>query len=242
MLFSSKRRVRSRTSRSRRSFLDSDGVKRALDLCGAVIALVIFSPVLFVCVVAIRSSGARSVIFRQVRIGLRGEVFEVLKLTTMKDDAHLNGPLISRAKDPRATRLGRVIRAFGFNELPQLVNVIRGEMSIVGPRPELPNYVAMWSPDVKEKVLSVRPGITGAGTLRFWHEGSLLEGKEDVDRAYLEEIVPEKLRTEIWYITHRTLWLDLSVMALTLIRACGGSRLFRSDLSASRIATREEGS
>ena len=213
-----------------------------MDLCGAVIALVIFSPLLLMCAVAIRLSGSRSVIFRQARIGRHGNVFEVLKLTTMKDDAHLNGPLVSKARDPRATRVGRVIRAFGFNELPQLVNVIRGEMSIVGPRPELPNYVAMWSPDVKEKVLSVRPGITGIGTLRFWDEGSLLEGNGDVDRAYLEEIVPEKLRTELWYVTHRTFWLDLRVMVLTLIRACGGSRMSRSNPSVAQIPHQEEGS
>ena len=242
MLFSSRSRHRSHPVKVGNTFFDSAAVKRAVDLCGALIALVIFSPLLFICAVAIRSRGARSVIFRQARVGLHGEVFEVLKLTTMKDDAHLSGPLVSKAKDLRATRVGRVIRAFGFNELPQLVNVIRGEMSIVGPRPEVPKYVALWSPDVKEKVLSVRPGITGTGTLRFWHEGSLLEGKEDVDRAYLEEIVPEKLRTEIWYVTHRTLWLDLRVMAFTLMRACGGSRLFRSNRSAAQVATQEEGS
>ena len=207
--------------------------KRIMDVLVALFALIIFSPILILSAAAIRLGGSHSVFFRQARIGRNNKPFLMLKFTTMHDDAHVNGLLISTAKDSRVTKVGKIVRDFGINELPQLVNVLRGEMSIVGPRPEVRKYVDLWSPELKEQILSVRPGITGTGTLRFWHEGALLDGKSDVERAYIEEILPEKLRIELWYVTNRTQWLDIRIMFITLLKALGGSRLFRS-------ASREE--
>lgn len=222
------------------SFLNSDRVKRIVDVCMAVVALVTFSPLLLACAVVIRSSGARSVTFRQQRVGRGGKPFNVLKFSTMKDDAHLTGPLVSTGDDKRVTRVGRIIRAYGFNELPQFLNVIRGEMSIVGPRPEVAKYVDKWAPEIKDEVLSSSPGITGLATINFWHEGAFLENKDDVERAYLEEVLPEKLRIELWYVRNRTLWLDLRIMAFTLVKAFGGSRLAGSNASIVKLPSTEE--
>ncbi len=130
--------------------LNSGMTKRALDILGAVILLIIFSPIILLSALFIRLSGSRSVIFRQTRIGLNGKPFQLFKLTTMKPQSHLNGPMISTRRDSRVTLLGRFLRAFGFNELPQLVNVLRGEMSLVGPRPEVPRYLEHWSSEIND--------------------------------------------------------------------------------------------
>lgn len=203
----------------------SRAIKRALDLSLAVLGLVAFFPVLLLCGLAIRLTGSRRVFFCQQRVGRHGKVFEILKLTTMSDDAHLNGPKVSQRSDIRTTKVGAIIRAFGFNELPQFVNVLKGEMSIVGPRPEVPEYVMLYPLNVTAKILAVRPGITGLATLKFWHEGSLLEDENDVERMYLEEILPEKIRTELFYVTHWNLWLDLRIMIATVIKTLRGTRL-----------------
>ena len=188
------------------------------------VGLIVFAPILLICGIAILSAGSRHIIFRQARIGLHGAPFQILKLTTMKDGAHLNGPLVSTRSDPRATRVGTAIRALRFNELPQLINVLKGDMSIVGPRPEVPDYVARWPSDVKDRILSIKPGLTGLATVEIWHEGSLLEDKEDVERFYLEEILPRKLLTELWYVSNGTPWLDLCIITRTLVKSFGGSR------------------
>jgi lipopolysaccharide/colanic/teichoic acid biosynthesis glycosyltransferase len=159
----------------------------------------------------------------------------------MRHDAHLAGPLVSTGEDVRVTRAGRIIRVFCFNELPQLINVLRGEMSLVGPRPEVPKFVAYWAPAVKDQILSVRPGITGLATVRIWHEAFLLEGKADVERAYLEEVLPQKQQLDLWYVRNRGFWLDLRIMFLTLLKALSGSRqLYRFIYRARQILSLEE--
>lgn len=198
-----------------------------MDIVGAIGALVVFSPLLLVCAGLIRLSEIRSVIFRQERVGRYGRTFSMLKLATMKEDAHLRGPLVSTSSDARVTPIGRVIRALGFNELPQFINVLRGEMSIVGPRPETPDYMKYWPEEAAPKILSVRPGITSLTTLRYWNEASLLDGQEDPERYYLEKVMPKKLKLDLWYVSNRTLGMDLKIMLQTLGKAFGGSRLFR---------------
>lgn len=222
-----------------RDFLNSDVVKRALDTCLALTALIGFSPILVICALAIRLGSAQNVLFRQERVGRHGCIFKVIKLTTMKDEAHLTGPKLSLKRDPRVTRLGHAIRAFGFNELPQFINVLKGEMSIVGPRPEVPEYVKHWPGDSRDRILAVRPGITGLATVQFWHESSLLDAEDDVERVYLEDILPQKLRTELSYVAQHTLWLDLRIMAITLKKALGGSRHFRSGHDPKQIPPQE---
>ena len=239
MLSTSGRTGRTLRSSPLRDFLNSDAVKRALDICVALAALIGFAPILVICALAIRLGGARNVLFRQERVGRHGGIFEVVKLTTMKDEAHLTGPKVSVNTDPRATRLGSAIRAFGFNELPQFINVLKGEMSIVGPRPEVPEYVKHWPGDTRDTILAVRPGITGLATVQFWHEGSMLEAADDPERVYLKDILPEKLLTELSYVVRRTLWLDLRIMAITLKKALAGSRQFRSASDPEQIPPQE---
>lgn len=213
------------------SILNSGRFKRVVDVVGALAALIIFSPIVILCMVAIRLGGEPSVIFRQERVGRNGNSFKILKLSTMKPGAHLSGPLVSTNKDPRVTRVGRIIRPWRLNELPQFVNVLRGEMSLVGPRPEVTKYVAQWAPEFKQKILAARPGITGLATVRFADEGSILngdgKGNHDVERVYVHDILPVKLQIEHWYVTHRTFWLDLRILLLTPVVAWGGRRFCR---------------
>ena len=228
---SSPRALVRQTSRPLLSILNSKGVKRIFDVAGALFALIIFSPVLVICAVAIRLGGASSVIFRQERIGQGDKPFRILKLTTMKSDAHLAGPLITAANDTRLTPVGRIVRPPHLDELTQFINVLRGDMSIVGPRPSVAKFVEHWPPAVRHQVLSVRPGITGLATLFFHNEGKLLANKADVERAYVEEFLPQRLSLDLWYVNNRTLGLDIRILALTLIRCLGVSRLFPSSTS-----------
>lgn len=225
MLFSPINLLKRRTDRSKRLFTNSFKVKRVLDILFALAGLIAFAPILLLSAAAIRLGGAREILFTQKRVGLYGESFKIVKLATMREDAHVNGPLVSANEDPRTTRAGRIVRGFCLNELPQFLNVLRGEMSLVGPRPEVPRYVEYWPPDVKRELLSVRPGITGLATIHIWDEASLLDGREDMEQAYLEELLPRKLRVELWYVRNRTFWLDLRILLVTLIKAFGGRRL-----------------
>ena len=234
MLFSTKSLLRRRTDRSERLFTNSFKVKRVLDILCALAGLIAFTPILLLSAAAIRLGGAREIIFKQRRVGLDGKPFDILKLATMREDAHLDGPLVSASRDPRVTRAGRIVRGFCLNELPQFVNVLRGEMSLVGPRPEVPRYVEHWPPEVKRKLLSVRPGITGLATIHIWDEASLLDGRKDMERAYVDELLPRKLRVELWYVRNRTFWLDLRILVLTLIKALGGRRLLLRSKSGKR--------
>jgi len=221
------------------SFLNSYGVKRIVDVGGALLALVILSPALLVCAVAVRLSGAPSVVFCQERVGRDGTPFQILKFTTMGEGAHLAGPLITAANDVRLTRVGRILRPFHLDELLQFVNVIRGEMSIVGPRPSVSRFVDWWPQGVREKVLTVRPGITSLATLYFCNEAALLAGQTDVERAYLEDLLPQRLSLDLWYMSNRTLWLDLHIMFSTLVKVLSGSRLFDTTTISARVLSSE---
>src|ERR1700739_1446116 len=150
--------------------LRNEGVKRLIDIIGAVVGLVIFSPVLILSIVLVYLSGSRKIFFKQERIGRFGKPFILYKFTTMEDNAHIDSPLVSKVGDARITKIGKLLRMTNVNELPQFINVLKGEMSIVGPRPEVPRYVECWSPQVQKKVLSVKPGITGYTTIKYWKE------------------------------------------------------------------------
>jgi len=239
MRSSTKSALRDGASGLLQRILNSYGTKRIVDVCGALVALSIFSPIMLLCTMAIWLGGSPSVVFRQERVGRNGKPFKILKFTTMRGDAHLIGPLVTASKDRRVTRVGRIIRPCRLNELPQFINVLRGEMSIVGSRPEVPKYVTQWAPEYKEKILSARPGMSGLSTLHFLDEGSLLEGRNDIELAYVEEILPSKLQIDAWYITHRTLWMDLRILYLTLVKVLGGGRFFHSIPRETTIALEE---
>jgi lipopolysaccharide/colanic/teichoic acid biosynthesis glycosyltransferase len=187
--------------------------KRALDLVLGSIALVIAAPILLAVAVAIRLSGDRGPFFyRAIRVGEGTRTITVLKVRTMA--AGSAGSRVTLARDPRVTRLGRVIRRFRIDELPQLIGVLRGDLSLVGPRPEDPAYVDLSDP-LHRHVFSARPGITGLAQLQFHDEAESLLGP-DAERRYREEILPAKLRLDAEYLDHRTTLLDLKILVRTV--------------------------
>src|SRR5579884_3529688 len=158
---------------------------------------------------------SRPVLYKGVRVGLHGRPFKIYKFRTMVADAErIGGPNTPR-DDPRITRVGRWLRRFNLDELPQFLNVLRGEMSIVGPRPEVPQYVVHFT-EVERAILSVRPGITDWATLWVRDEGKLLEGSEDPERTYMERVWPEKHRLQLEYVRNHSLRVDVQIMLLTL--------------------------
>lgn len=178
-------------------------------------ALAVLAPLFGVIAVCIKLDSPGPVFFRAPRVGRGHRLFRPFKLRTMVVDAPtLSGVVSTPADDPRITRVGRIVRRFNLDELPQLINVLKGEMSIVGPRPEVPQYVAMFTEE-EQAILSVRPGITDWATLWIRDKGALLAGAEDPERIYVERIRPEKLRLQLEYVRRRTIWIDFVIMART---------------------------
>ena len=172
-------------------------------------------PVFGIVGILIKLDSTGPVFFRQLRVGRHGKPFRIFKFRSMVVDADRLGGPSTAADDRRITRTGRWIRRFNLDELPQLINVLRGEMSIVGPRPEVPEYVALFNEEEKE-ILSVRPGITDWATLWIRDEGRLLAGSEDPERTYLEKIWPEKHRLALEYVRRQSLAVDFDIMVKTL--------------------------
>jgi len=189
-------------------------MKRAQDLVLASLGLIALGPLLLILVVAIRLDSRGPGIFRQRRVGLHGQEFEILKLRTMRVTD--GGPHLTTATDPRITRLGRWLRSTKLDELPQLLNVLRGEMSLVGPRPELPHYVALWPEHTRRMVLSVRPGITDPASLEFRRESEVLATVSDAEHHYVSVIMPRKLELHADYVANRSTVGDLRILLRTL--------------------------
>ena len=191
-------------------------MKRLFDLTMAGMGLLVLAPLLVVIALAIAATSRGPVLFRQQRVGLHGRPFEILKFRTMAHAPDANGALITVAGDRRITGVGRALRASKLDELPQLFNVFRGEMSLVGPRPEVPRYVALYPPDVARRVLSVRPGITDEASILFRNESEILATAGDAERAYVEELLPRKLDLYLRYAEHRSLAGDIGIILRTV--------------------------
>ena len=190
--------------------------KRAFDLLGASLALLLLSPLMLAIALAIKFDSRGPVFFRQQRVGRHGALFRIHKFRTMVADAPLRGPALTVGADARITRVGQWLRRTRLDELPQFIDVLAGRMSLVGPRPEVPRYVAHYPPELRERVLSVRPGITDPASLLFIDEAELLRRAADPEREYLEVILPRKLQCAADYAEHATLWTDLGLLARTL--------------------------
>lgn len=188
--------------------------KRLFDAIASLLALAVLFPLLLVIAALIRLDSPGPVFFRQQRLGQDARPFLIYKFRTMRVGASARGPRITVHADPRVTRVGRVLRRFDLDELPTLLNVLRGEMSLVGPRPELPEYLPYYSEEQK-RVLTVRPGLTDPGTLAFRNEAVLLDG-EHAEDVYTREILPRKLAFNLEYIQKRSLMLDVAILARTL--------------------------
>lgn len=186
------------------------------DLIVATFALLAVTPLLLLAMLAIRLDSTGPVWFRQERVGRGGRTFRIHKLRTMQVDAPSRGPGVTAHEDPRITRVGRLLRHYRIDELPQLIDVIRGDMSLVGPRPELPRFVAAYPPALRDELLAVRPGLTDPAALEFADEAALLAGAADPERAYVEQILPRKLQLQAEYLRRATLRTDLAVLSRTL--------------------------
>jgi lipopolysaccharide/colanic/teichoic acid biosynthesis glycosyltransferase len=189
-------------------------VRRALDLLLSASALLVLAPMMALIGLMVGFTSPGGALFRQVRVGREGAEFEILKFRSMRTG--MAGSAITAGGDPRVTRVGRALRTTKLDELPQLVNVLRGEMSLVGPRPELPRFVALWPGDVRREVLSVRPGLTDPASIRFRREEELLAASDDPERTYVEELMPAKLALYVDYVRSRSLVGDLRLLAETL--------------------------
>jgi lipopolysaccharide/colanic/teichoic acid biosynthesis glycosyltransferase len=191
------------------------GGKRAFDIGVAAIALVVLSPLLAILAIAVRLDSKGPALFRQERVGKNFRPFRILKFRTMVVDApKLGGPLTAGDHDPRITRSGRFLRATKLDELPQLINVLQGDMSFVGPRPEVAKYVDVFR-DQYKKLLSVRPGITDPSSLRYRNEGSLLAASNDPESLYLNQILPDKIRLSGEYVDSLSFRSDFAIIVST---------------------------
>jgi lipopolysaccharide/colanic/teichoic acid biosynthesis glycosyltransferase len=190
--------------------------KRTFDLLGAGIGLVLLSPLLLAVALWIKLDSRGPVFFRQQRVGRFGAPFRIHKFRTMTVGASRSGAEITVGADPRITRAGRFLRRTKLDELPQLIDVLAGTMSLVGPRPEVPRYVAMYPAALREKVLSVRPGITDPASVEYRDESALLARAADPERAYIEQVMPAKLQHAARYVETMSLAGDVRLIGATL--------------------------
>ena len=195
-------------------------MKRLFDILFSATALLVFSPFFVVICILILFSGKGGVFFRQLRVGRNNQDFRIFKFRTMKPDADKSGLLTVGMKDNRITKLGYYLRKFKMDEVPQLINVLLGDMSVVGPRPEVRKYVDLYNAE-QMKVLSVRPGITDFASLKYFNENEVLGKSANPEKTYIEEVMVEKLTINMEYISNPSLFIDLKVIAKTIFRIFG---------------------
>jgi lipopolysaccharide/colanic/teichoic acid biosynthesis glycosyltransferase len=193
------------------------GLKRGFDVAASALGLVLTAPLLAAIAVGIVLDSPGPVFYRGSRVGRAGQIFRIFKFRTMVPQADTLGGPSTADDDPRITRVGRWLRSYKLDELPQLLNVLRGEMSIVGPRPEVPQYAALLTGD-ERAILSVRPGMTDWASIWDIDEGRALAGSADAERKYLEEIRPQKVRLQLKYVQEQSLSTDLRIIAQTVAR------------------------
>lgn len=195
--------------------------KRIFDFSASLLGLILLAPLLAAIAVAIRIESSGPAFFLQERVGLQGRLFRIVKFRTMRRNAPGEGPQITVGADPRITRLGSLLRRSKLDELPQLINVLKGEMSLVGPRPEVPAFMARYTPEQRAVILSVRPGITDFAAIEFSDEADILARARDPEEAYVNEVMPRKFALYKRYVDERSLWLDLKLIGKTLLRIAG---------------------
>ena len=197
------------------------GLKRAMDIVLSAFGIAVLSPVLAIIAIAIVLDSKGGVFYRQVRVGKDGKEFRIFKFRSMVSDADKRGLLITVGADSRITRVGKILRKTKLDELAQLFNVFIGDMSFVGPRPEVPRYVAMYTP-AQRNVLLVRPGITDYASVAYRDENDLLEGADDPERIYIEQIMPAKLELNRQYLSQIGVWTDIKLIFATVMAVVKG--------------------
>jgi lipopolysaccharide/colanic/teichoic acid biosynthesis glycosyltransferase len=190
-------------------------MKRVFDILASIVVLLLGLPFFLVISLLIVSTSKGGIFFRQKRVGRNGIDFWLYKFRTMKPGSDKKGLITVGGKDARITTIGYFLRKFKLDEFPQLINVIKGDMSIVGPRPEVRKYVEMYTEEQK-KVLSVRPGLTDLASIRYINENELLGNSNNPEKTYVEEIMPAKLQLNLIYINEQNFWYDLRLILQTL--------------------------
>ena len=191
-------------------------MKRIFDFLLSSLGLLALSPLFLVVALLIKFDSKGPVFFRQQRVGRHGRVFGIHKFRTMITNSEKFGSKITVDGDSRITRVGLFLRRYKIDELPQLIDVMRGQMSLVGPRPEVPIYVNAYPPGIRELVLSVRPGITDNASILYRRENSILAESENPDRTYVEQILPEKIELYVDYVRTRSFFGDVKIIIITL--------------------------
>ena len=195
-------------------------MKRALDIVASLLALVVLLPLLLLIALAVALTTPGGAFFKQVRVGREGREFGLLKFRSMRPGSESKGQITVGGRDPRITGVGYLLRKTKLDELPQLWNVLVGDMSSVGPRPEVPKYVALYTSE-QRAVLEVRPGITSLASIAYIDENEVLGRSSDPERTYVEEVMPAKLKLDLQYVSERSLGLDLRIILRTLARMLG---------------------
>jgi len=189
--------------------------KRLFDITFSTIGIVILSPLMLIIAILIKKEDRGPVLYRGIRVGRYGKLFRIYKFRAMVVNAEKLGGSSTPADDPRITNAGKYIRKYKLDELPQLINVLKGEMSLVGPRPQVPEDAALYTKEEKS-ILSVRPGITDWASIKYHNEGEILRGSPDPDQAYIEKIRPGKIKLELEYVRNYSFWVDLKILLKTI--------------------------
>ena len=193
-------------------------LKRLFDIIFSFLGLVITLPLLILIAILIKLDSRGPVFYRGKRVGRYGKQFRIFKFRTMVPNAEKLGGPSTAADDQRLTRIGNFLKKYQLDELPQLINVLKGEMSLVGPRPEVKMYVDMLSSEEKNKIFSIRPGMTDLASLWNFHEGEILKGSADPEKTYLEKIRPQKIRLQLKYVEKHSFWLDVKIIFKTILK------------------------
>ncbi|MBN9245288.1 MAG: sugar transferase [Mesorhizobium sp.] len=199
-------------------------LKRTLDFCISFFGLVLLAPFFAMIALAIRLESPGPAFFLQERVGYRGRLFRIVKFRTMRRNAPKEGPQITIGADPRITRIGGWLRKTKLDELPQLINVLKGDMSLVGPRPEVPAFMSRYPTEQRDLILSVRPGITDFAAIEFSDEADILARADDPQEAYVNEVMPRKFALYKRYVDGQSLWLDLKLIGKTLAKISGAGK------------------
>jgi lipopolysaccharide/colanic/teichoic acid biosynthesis glycosyltransferase len=195
-------------------------MKRIFDVVSSCLVLVNLSSLLLIISIAIKMDSKGNIIYKQQRVGRNNKNFNLLKFRTMRVGADQTGLITVGDRDPRITRIGYFLRKYKIDELPQLINVIKGEMSIVGPRPEVRKYVDLYSEE-EQRVLSVRPGLTDYASIEYIDENALLAKSDDSEKAYIEEVMPAKLQLNLKYIDNQSFIEDMRLIFGTIKKIIG---------------------
>lgn len=195
-------------------------LKRAFDIVAAILGLILFSPLMIYLALRIAYEDKGPIFYRGVRIGLDGKTFRIFKFRSMVINAENLGGVSTANDDPRITKIGKFVRKYKLDELPQLFNVFIGNMSFVGPRPEVKRYTDMYT-EAEKIILSVKPGITDWASLWNSNEGGILAGSKDPEKDYMERIRPGKLRLQMAYVQKHSFWVDLTILFQTFLTILG---------------------